>query len=65
MTSQAVRDPLKDHLITSQNAAFVLIDYQPEQLATVKSMDHELLVQNAVSTVKTVARAPQGTVRHA
>ena len=29
MTSQAVRDPLADHLITPQNAVFVLIDYQP------------------------------------
>ena len=42
MTSQAIRDPLEDHLITPQNAAFVFIDYQPEQLATVRSMDQEL-----------------------
>ena len=54
MTSQAIRDPLADHLITPQNAAFVLIDYQPEQLAAVRSMDHELLLRNAVSTVRTV-----------
>jgi nicotinamidase-related amidase len=54
MTSQAIRDPLGDHLITPQNAAFVLIDYQPEQVATVRSMDHELLLKNAVSTVRTV-----------
>jgi nicotinamidase-related amidase len=54
MTSQAIRDPLGDHLITPQNAAFVLIDYQPEQLATVRSMDRELLLKNAVSTVRTV-----------
>src|SRR5258708_952136 len=54
MTSQAIRDPLADHLITPQNAALVFIDYQPEQLAAVRSMDHELLVKNAVSTVRTV-----------
>jgi nicotinamidase-related amidase len=54
MTSEAIRDPLADHLITPQNAAFVLIDYQPEQIATVRSMDHDLLVKNAVSTVRTV-----------
>ena len=54
MTSQAIRDPLADHLITPQNAAFVFIDYQPEQLATVRSMDHDTLVKNAVSTVRTV-----------
>jgi nicotinamidase-related amidase len=54
MTSQTIRDPLADHLITPQNAAFVFIDYQPEQVAAVRSMDHELLVRNAVSTVRTV-----------
>jgi len=54
MTSQAIRDPVADHLITPQNAAFVFIDYQPEQLAAVRSMDHELLVENAVSTVRTI-----------
>src|SRR6202046_5094998 len=52
MTSQAVRDPLADHLITPQNAAFVLIDYQPSQFATVRSMDTDLLLKNIVSTVK-------------
>jgi nicotinamidase-related amidase len=54
MTSQAIRDPLADHLITPQNAAFILIDYQPEQLATVRSMEHDLLMKNAVSTVRAV-----------
>src|SRR6476620_7168785 len=54
MTSQPVRDPLADHLITPQNSVFVLIDYQPEQIAAVQSMDHEELMRNAVSTVRTV-----------
>jgi nicotinamidase-related amidase len=54
MTSQAIRDPLADHLITPQNAAFVLIDYQPSQFATVRSMDEDLLRKNIVSTVKSV-----------
>ena len=54
MTSQPIRDPLADHLITPQNSAFVFIDYQPEQLAAVRSMDHDLLIKNAVSTVRTV-----------
>jgi nicotinamidase-related amidase len=54
MTSQAIRDPLADHLITPQNSAFVLIDYQREQLAAVTSMDHELLMKNAVSTLRAV-----------
>jgi nicotinamidase-related amidase len=56
MTSQAIRDPLADHLITPQNAALVLIDYQPSQFATVRSMDPDLLRTNIVSTART-ARA--------
>jgi nicotinamidase-related amidase len=54
MTSAPVRDPLSDHLITPDNAALLLIDYQPAQLAGVRSMDRDLLVKNAVSTVKTI-----------
>jgi nicotinamidase-related amidase len=54
MTSAPVRDPIADHLLTPQNALFVLIDYQPSQLAGVKSMDRDLLVKNAVSTVRTI-----------
>jgi nicotinamidase-related amidase len=54
MTSAPVRDPLADHLLTPQNAALLLIDYQPSQLAGVRSMDRALLVNNAVSTVRTI-----------
>jgi nicotinamidase-related amidase len=54
MTSAPVRDPLSDHLLTPQNAAFLLIDYQPSQLAGVGSMDRDLLLKNAVSTVRTI-----------
>ncbi len=54
MTSAPMRDPLADHLITPQNAALVLIDYQPSQLAGVRSMARDLLLKNAVSTVRTV-----------
>ena len=56
MASAPVRDQLGDHLITPQNAALVLIDYQPSQFATVRSMDADLLRKNIVSTVRT-ARA--------
>jgi nicotinamidase-related amidase len=52
MTSQPIRDPLADHLVTPQNGAFVLIDYQPSQFATVRSMDTDRLLKNIVSTVK-------------
>jgi len=54
MTSAPVRDPVADHLLTPQNAAFLLIDYQPSQLAGVRSMDRDLLLKNAVSTVRTI-----------
>ena len=54
MTSAPVRDQLDDHLITPENAAFLFIDYQPSQLATIRSMDRDLLVKNAVSTVRAV-----------
>jgi nicotinamidase-related amidase len=54
MTSAPVRDPVADHLLTPQNAAFLLIDFQPQQLTGVHSMDRDLLVKNAVSTVRTI-----------
>jgi nicotinamidase-related amidase len=54
MTSAPVRDQLADHLITPQNAALLLIDYQPAQVASVRSMEHELLIKNAVSTVRAI-----------
>jgi len=54
VTSDPVRDQLADHLLTPQNAALLLSDYQLSQLAGVHSMDRDLLVKNAVSTVKTI-----------
>jgi nicotinamidase-related amidase len=54
MTSAPGRDPLSDHLLTPQNAALLLIDFQPQQLGGVHSMDRDLLVKNAVSTVRTI-----------
>jgi nicotinamidase-related amidase len=52
MSSAPIRDPLSDHLITPQNSALILIDYQPSQFAAVRSMDGDLLLKNIVSTVK-------------
>jgi nicotinamidase-related amidase len=53
MTSEATRDPLKDHLLTPQNAAFIVIDYQPVQVNSIASMDRPALVKNIVGTAKT------------
>jgi nicotinamidase-related amidase len=52
MTSETRRDPYTDHLLTPENAALVLIDYQPSQVQAVKSIDHELLVDNIVSVAR-------------
>jgi nicotinamidase-related amidase len=54
VTSAPIRDPVADHLITPQNAALILIDYQPAQVASIRSMDPDLMVKNAVSTVRTI-----------
>ena len=53
MTTGTRRDPRADHLITPDNAALLVIDYQPSQMGAVRSMDHQLLLKNVVSTVKT------------
>jgi len=52
MTSDARRDPTTDDLLTPENAALVVIDYQPAQVQAVKSMDQELLVDNIVSVAR-------------
>jgi len=56
MTSVPIRDPLADHLITPQNAALIVIDYQQNQFRSVRSMDSDLLVENVVSTAKLAKR---------
>jgi nicotinamidase-related amidase len=53
MVSEPRRDPVTDHLLTPQNAALVVIDYQPSQVQTVASMDRGLLVSNIVSVART------------
>ena len=52
MASEPTRDPVKDHLLTPKNAAFVIIDYQPVQVNSIASMDRQLLVNNIVGTAK-------------
>lgn len=52
MTSEPIRDPLKDHLLTPHNSAFIIIDYQPIQVSSIRSMDQKELVFNIVHTAK-------------
>jgi nicotinamidase-related amidase len=47
-----IRDPLTDNLLTPQNAALVLIDYQPVQVASIRSMPQDELVRNIVKVAK-------------
>lgn len=52
MTSMPVRDPQKDHLLTPENAALIIIDYQPTQVNSINSMQHAPLVKNIVLMAK-------------
>ena len=54
MTSpQTIRDPLADHLLTPQNAALVIIDFQPVQVSSIVTMEKRLLVANVANLAKT------------
>jgi nicotinamidase-related amidase len=52
MSSEPIRDPVNDHLLTPQNAAFILIDYQPVQVNSIASMERQRLVSNIVRAAK-------------
>ena len=52
MTSEPIRDPAADPLLTPQNCALLVIDYQPSQFATVTSIDRDLLTRNIVSVAR-------------
>jgi len=52
MTSLPVRDPKSDPLLTPQNSALVIIDYQPVQVTSIASMDRHALVENIVAVAK-------------
>ena len=52
MTSAAIRDQVTDHLLTPKNSAFIVIDYQPIQVSSIRSMNQDALVFNIVHTAK-------------
>jgi nicotinamidase-related amidase len=52
MTSEPMRDPLTDPLLTPANSALVVIDYQPTQFQTVVSIDRDLLKRNIVTVAR-------------
>jgi nicotinamidase-related amidase len=52
MSSEPMRDPTTDHLLTPKNSALIIIDYQPLQVSTVASMDRRELVLNIVAVTR-------------
>ena len=53
MTSLPVRDQANDHLLTPENCALIVIDYQPVQVGSIASMDRRDLVLNIVAVART------------
>ncbi len=56
MSSYPMRDQLNDHLLTPQNAAVLIIDFQPVQVNSINSMVRTRLVSN-ISIVAELAMA--------
>lgn len=52
MVSLPVRDPARDHLLSPKNAALVLIDYQPPQIYTTRSMNTGRMVNNVIALAR-------------
>jgi nicotinamidase-related amidase len=52
MTSESMRDPVADQLLTQKNAALLIIDYQPVQVSSVASMDKRAMVENVVAAAR-------------
>jgi nicotinamidase-related amidase len=52
MASLPIRDPVKDRLISPENSALLIIDYQPVQVSSIASMARSDLVANIVTVAK-------------
>ena len=53
MTSYAdIRDPIADNLLTPQNAAVLIIDFQPVQVSSIASRDKRQLVANITALAR-------------
>ncbi len=53
MTTQDTRDPKTDHMLTPENSALILIDYQPGLIDGTKSVGRDVLVNNVVALART------------
>ena len=52
MSSPNVRDQKADHLLTPENSAVIVIDYQNTQVGSIESTDKYRMVQNTIALVK-------------
>ena len=52
MSSYFIRDQKTDHLLTPENAALIIIDYQPIQLNSINSTARKPMVENMVTVAK-------------
>lgn len=49
---KTVRDPITDHLLTPQNAALLVIDFQPVQVSSIQSRSKRELVANITALAR-------------
>lgn len=52
MSSETIRNPQTDHLLTPENSAVLIIDYQPVQVSSIRSMPPKELVFNITGVAK-------------
>lgn len=52
MTSFPRRDPRTDNLLTPENAALLVIDYQPTQINSIQSIPHPTLIKHVAMTIQ-------------
>src|SRR5947209_798827 len=49
MSSEPIRNTATDSLLTPQNSALIIIDYQPTQVNSIKPMEHQTLLDHIVT----------------
>src|SRR3546814_5568337 len=52
MPSEKIRNPQTDQLLSPENSALIIIDYQPIQVSSIRSMARDELVFNITSVAK-------------
>ncbi|SDV07809.1 hydrolase [Pseudomonas mucidolens] len=52
MASENIRNPHTDHLLSPENSMLIIIDYQPVQVSSIRSMPRDELIFNITSVAK-------------